>query len=441
MHLPAGAGIAAALCWGLALSSHAAIGASCAAGFLAGPAALQSDWSQDRPGLCRQILPAELPAVSASSVSKSKVVSRAEGALPRVPPGFAVNLVHQGASQLRLLRTAPNGDVFVAASTAGAIQVLRPSGPCTIAARGTFTGGLNLPFGIAFYPPGPSPTYVYVAETNRVVRYPYANGLMAATTPPEVVVPSIPGGAGELPGKGHWTRDVVFAPDGRTMYVSVGSYSNDMEQGEDENGRAAVLAFNPDGSNRRVLAWGLRNPVSLAFSPIDGALWTTVNERDRLGDNLVPDFVTAITPGGFYGWPWYYIGYHPDPVHAASIPAGLPPVTTPNVLLQAHSASLGAAFYTGAYFPAEYHNNLFVAVHGSWNRANPIGSKVIRLSFDARGQMQPFFEDFMTGFVVANHDVWGRPVGIAVGADGTLYVSEDANNTIWCVSYHGAAAP
>ena len=170
---------------------------------------------------------------------------------------------------------------------------------------------------------------------------------------------------------------------------------------------------------------------------VSGQLWTTNNERDELGDNLVPDFVTALAPGQFYGWPWFYIGGNVDPRHAAALPALHPPVTIPSVLLQAHTAALGSAFYTGTQFPAEYWGSMFVAVHGSWNRANPTGSKVIRVSFDAAGSAARNYEDFMTGFTVSNHDVWGRPVGIAVGKDGSLFVSEDANNYIYCVTYTG----
>ncbi len=300
-----------------------------------------------------------------------------------------------------------------------------------------FASGLDLPFGIAFYPPGPSPTHIYVAESSRVVRYRYAAGDLGARGTAEVIVPHLPQGAGDLPGHGHWTRDIAFSADGKKMYVSVGSYSNVQEDGEDETDRAAILEFSPNGSNRQVFASGLRNPVSLAISPVTGALWATVNERDRIGDDLVPDYVTAVFRNQFFGWPWYYLGDRRDSRPTSKPPAGLPPVTVPKVLLQAHSASLGAAFYTKSQFPAEYSGNLFVAIHGSWNRANPIGSKVIRITFDKQGRALPRYEDFMTGFVVSKHEVWGRPVGVTVGTDGALYVSEDARKTIYCVNYKG----
>jgi glucose/arabinose dehydrogenase len=426
----------------LVMGSTAGQAAPCSAGLLSGAAALDSDWRDDRPGLCRQILPADLGPPSKSNISPAKVVPRPHSVrkqLPTVPPGFSVRAFRVGVAQPRLIRAAPNGDIFVADSRMGRIRILRPAGSCTLGGIFEFATDLDLPFGIAFYPPGPSPQYVYVAENSRVVRYPYVNGMVAATGAPEVVVPDLPQGAGSLRGKGHWTRDLVFSPDGTTMYVSVGSYSNAQTGGEDETDRAAVLAFDPDGANRRVFATGLRNPVSMSFSPHNGWLWVTNNERDKLGDHLVPDFVTPIGPGQFYGWPWFYIGENLDPRHAASYPVDHPPVSVPSVLLQAHSSSLGSAFYTGTQFPAEYQGSLFVATHGSWNTARPTGSKVIRILFDAAGNALPYYEDFMTGFVVANHDVWGRPVGIAVGVDGSLYVSEDANRTIWCVSYTGTA--
>jgi glucose/arabinose dehydrogenase len=407
--------------------------AACEAGFLTGPDAANSDWSTDQPGLCRQILVADLPPPSPSLTSHSRVVPRPEGAWPQVPPGFGVVQFYQHDDKPRLLRAAPNGDIFVAENYGGRVRILRPSGVCRYGGTSVFAEGLNLPFGIAFYPPGPAPQYVYVAETDKVVRFPYQNGALVAAAAPEFVA-ALPQGAGQLPGQGHWTRDVAFSADGGTMFVSVGSYSNVQEGGEDESNRAAILAFGPDGSSRGVYASGLRNPVSLAVSPVNGALWTSVNERDGLGDNLVPAFVTSVAPGQFFGWPWFYLGAHVDPRHPAADPAGHPPVALPEVLLQAHSASLGSAFYVGQQFPPEYHGSLFLAEHGSWNRSNPTGSKVIRVVFDAAGAPQPYYEDFVTGFVVANHDVWGRPAGIAVDPAGSLFVSEDANNVTWCVA-------
>ena len=420
---------------GLTLTgASAAEAAPCAAGLLTGPAALSSDWSTDRPGLCRQILPADLPPPLPGASNHSDIVPRPEGAWPQVPAGFTAVLFHHHDTPPRLLRTAPNGDIFVAESLAGVIRVMRPSAVCRLGETHVFASGLNRPFGIAFYPPGPAPQFVYVAENDRVVRFPYRDGLMTAEAPPQPVV-DLPRGAGQLPGKGHWTRDVMFAADGSTMFVAVGSYSNIQDHGEDESFRANVLAFAPDGSNAQIYASGLRNPVSLAISPYNGTLWTTVNERDDLGDQLVPDFVTGLAPGQFYGWPWFYLGTNPDPRHPGMNAALLPPISLPSVLLQAHSASLGSVFYQDEQFGPDYLGSLFVAAHGSWNRASPTGSKVIRLLFDPAGNAMPYYEDFMTGFVVGKpHKVYGRPVGVTVGRGGSLYVSEDANNTTWCVA-------
>jgi glucose/arabinose dehydrogenase len=412
--------------------------AACAAGRLTGGAAVHSDWADDRPGLCREIRPGDIPGVGPSHSNKANVIRRPRGAWPKVPAGFTVKLFHQGSTPPRVLRTAPNGDIFVAESYAGKIRILRPRDRCLLDDTSTFASGLNRPFGIAFYPPGPNPRYVYVAENDRVVRYPYNNGDRRASKSPQVIA-RLPQGAGRLPGRGHWTRDLTFSKDGRTLYVSVGSYSNAQTGGEDETRRASILAYNPDGSNLRIFASGLRNPVSLAISPINGQLWTTVNERDGLGDNVVPDFVTSVSSGQFYGWPWFYIGSRIDPRHRSSYPKAHAAISIPKVLLQAHSASLGSAFYTGTQFPTEYRRSLFVAAHGSWNRKSPTGAKVIRLIFDGKGNAAPYYEDFMTGFVTANHDVWGRPVGIAVGRNGALYVSEDANHAIWCVSTNAAS--
>lgn len=419
----------------LALSGLTAQARPCAAGKLTGSAAVRSDWADDKPGLCREIRTGDLPGGGKSHADYAKVIKRPRGAWPKVPAGFEVKIFHDGGARPRILQTAPNGDIFVAESYTGRIRVLRPSGNCSLGQESVFASGLNKPFGIAFYPNGANPSYVYVANNDRVVRFPYHRGDLKAKGSPQLVT-RLPQGAGHLPGKGHWTRDIAFSRDNQTMYVSVGSFSNVAANGENETDRARILAYNPNGSNKRTVASGIRNPVSLAVSPVNGALWTSVNERDGLGDNLVPDYVTSVSRGQFYGWPWFYLGAHLDPRHSKNYPSSHAPISVPKVLLQAHSASLGSAFYTGNQFPAEYKGSLFVAEHGSWNRSSPTGSKVIRLIFDGKGNAAPYYEDFMTGFVTANHDVWGRPVGIAVGTGGSLYVSEDANNTIWCVSKH-----
>jgi hypothetical protein len=316
----------------------------------------------------------------------------------------------------------------------------------------TFASGLRLPFGIAFWPLGPNPQFVYIANTDSVVRFPYKSGDLKASGPAQVIVDSIPGG-GNLRGGGHWTRDVVFSPDGAHMFVSVGSSTNDAEgllQSlrtaldyaqmhslssliDSEARRAAVLEFDPDGGNFRIFAAGIRNCVGMAINPTSRQLWCSANERDGLGDNLPPDYITGVREGGFYGWPWYYIGSHEDPRHAGQRPDLKGKVIVPDVLIQAHSASLGMAFYGGQQFPAEYRGEAFAAEHGSWNRSNHTGYKVIRVRM-LDGHATGEYDDFLTGFIT-DAGVWGRPVGVAVAHDGALLVTEDAHGTVWRVSY------
>lgn len=406
-----------------------------------------TDWHADRPGLRRHIRPEDLPAANlAGSTSNGvRVVRRSGDEKPIVARGFAVTLFAEGLDGPRLIRVAPNGDVFVAESDAGRIRVLRPSEDGR--ARGdTFASGLAGPFGIAFYPPGPNPEWVYVANTNSVVRFAYRNGDVNARSHAEVVVPRLPTG-------GHRTRDVVFSPDGARMFVSVGSASNVAEGIGKLDGaaladwnsqhalgaawgfeteRADVLVFDPDGRNGRVFATGIRNCVGLAIGP-NGDLWCSTNERDGIGDNVPPDYITRVREGAFYGWPWYFIGSHEDPRRHGERPDLADRVTVPDVLLQAHSASLGLTFYDATQFPAEYRGNIFAAEHGSWNRSRRTGYKVIRVIMN-NGVPTGEYEDFVTGFVLNDSSVWGRPVGVAVAADGSLLVSEDASGTIWRIS-------
>lgn len=391
------------------------------------------DWRDDAPGVARKILPDALPAPyeTRSSSRSPSVIAQPAGAAPRVPPGFEATLFASGLDMPRTLRVAPNGDLFLAESGAGRILVFRGR------ERLVFATGLSLPYGIAFWPPGPYPSFVYVAETGRVVRFPYGGGKA------EVVVPRLPEG-------GHWTRDLVFSPDGRAMFVSVGSSSNvatdltgppppAMALGAawgNETNRASVLRFSPDGKDPRVFATGLRNCSGMAIQPATGAPWCVVNERDGLGDDLPPDYATRVTEGSFHGWPWFYIGGHPDPRLAGARADIAGKAMPPDVLIQPHSAPLGIAFYDGAQFPAEYRGDAFVTLHGSWNRAKRTGYKVIRLRFD-HGQPTGVYEDFVTGLVASDQAVWARPVGVAVAADGALLVSEDGNGTIWRIAYKG----
>ncbi len=433
----------------LAAASAPSIGAE--DGKVLSGAAAYGDWRADAPGLRRKLTPADLPAVLATppAGNPSEVAARPPGALPKVPAGFSVSLFAHGLTEPRILHAAPNGDVFVAESAAGRIRALRaPDGAATAATAEVFAAGLDRPFGIAFYPPGPNPTAVYVATRTQILRFPYRSGDLAASGPAEVVVPALPGGGG------HWTRDVVFSADGKTMYVSVGSGSNDAEDmprlsdaaraafaathapgaawGPEER-RADVLAFDPDGGRSRVFATGLRNCVGLALQPPAGPLWCAVNERDMLGDDLPPDYATSVAEGGFYGWPWFYIGANEDPNHRGARPDLAAQVATPDVLIQPHSAPLGIAFYEGSAFPPDYRGDAFVALHGSWNRAKRTGYKVVRLIFH-EGRPTGEYEDFLVGFVADAASVWGRPVGVAVAHDGALLVSDDAGGAIWRVA-------
>ena len=425
--------------------------------------AAYGDWHDDVPGRARRLTPADMPPPHATSSASrgSRITPRPPGVLPQVPPGFSASLFASGFDTPRTLRTAPNGDVFLAESGAGRIRVLRPAGAGHAAQAMTFADQLREPFGIAFWPPGPHPRFVYIADTDRVLRYQYAAGDLHATAPAQTIIRDLPEG-------GHWTRDLAFSPDGRTLYVSVGSASNDAAdlpalsatgvaamQARDglgaawgeESGRAAVLAFDPDGTPRGHLANGLRNCVALAVqpasvvSPAAGRLWCATNERDGLGDDLPPDYVTAVQAGGFYGWPWYYIGDHQDPRHAGQRPDLSGHVDLPDVLIQPHSAPLGLVFYpaTGS-FPAEYRGDAFVALHGSWNRAMRTGYKIVRVRLHD-GQATGEYDDFLTGLVNADGSVWARPVGLTVAADGALLMSEDAGGTIWRIAPASMAKP
>ena len=417
-------------------------------------AAAYGDWRTDAPGVRRKLTEAEMPApgASRSAVNPSWLVARHEGALPKAPPGFAVSLFASGFSEPRVVRVAPDGDVFVAESAAGRVTVLSAAdGAAKSASAATFATGLHRPFGIAFYPPGPAPSYVYVAETDRVERFPYRSGETKATGPVEVVVASLPSG------RGHWTRDPAFSADGKTLFVSVGSASNIADDMPDapaegvaafaakhapgaawgvEENRADVLAFDPDGGGLKVVATGLRNCAGLTVQPQSGALWCAVNERDGLGDDLPPDYATSVKPGAFYGWPWFYIGGHEDPRLAGRRADLAASVAVPDVLIQPHSAPLGITFYEGAQFPAGYRGDAFVALHGSWNRAKRTGYKVVRLPF-TDGAPTGEYEDFLTGFVADDASVWGRPVDVAVAHDGALLVTDDAGGAIWRVAFQG----
>ena len=409
----------------------------------AGPSPF-TDYTGERTGKRVRITPADLPPPGAtrSADNPPRLVKRPKGALPQAPAGFKVDLYADGLSEPRLIRVAPNGDAFVVESDDGVVRIVRGLLASGRAAwTGVFAKGFNKPFGIAFYPPGNDPRWLYVANTDSVVRLPYRSGDSAARGPAETVVAELPGG-GRLRGGGHWTRDIAFSGDGKRMFVSVGSRSNvdDPDKTPAEKDRATVLEFAPDGSGRKTFATGIRNAVGIAVHPRSGELWASVNERDELGDNLVPDYITHVEEGGFYGWPWYYIGGNQDPRHKGKRPDLKDAVIVPDVLLQPHSASLQMLFYDGKQFPAEYAGDIFAAQHGSWNKAARTGYNVIRVPM--RGtRAAGDYEIFLSGFVTAGGEVWGRPVGVAVARDGALLVTDDGSNSIWRVSTAAPGAP
>jgi glucose/arabinose dehydrogenase len=430
-----------------------------------------TDFRYETPGKLRKITVADLPQPYATSSAGNgpRIVARPVSAWPKAPAGFKVEQFASGVPGPRLLRTAPNGDVFAALTSAGKIALFRGIGADGKPEKTSiFASGLNKPFGIAFYPPGrspsamgrspsaptamdgregpaeamdgrerppgPDPKWIYVGNTDAVVRFAYTNGDLEARGTPEHIA--------DLPSGGHSTRDIQFSPDGKIMYVSVGSASNidDPDTTVTEKRRADILAFDPEGGGQRVFASGIRNPVGLAIQPQTGTLWCSVNERDGLGDNLVPDYITHVEDGGFYGWPWWYIGAHQDPRHAGKRRDLMGKVIVPDVLLQPHSASLQLTFYDGAQFPADYRGDIFAAEHGSWNRSTRAGYEVIRVPLHQSGHASGEYEDFLIGFVLDSGEVWGRPVGVTVASDGSLLVSDDASNSIWRVSYAGATS-
>jgi glucose/arabinose dehydrogenase len=410
------------------------------------------NWQDDKPGVKRLIRPQDLPGPKLTQEwvgNFPEETARPEGAKPQVPEGFTVDLVATGIENPRAIRVAPNGDLFVADSKANQVRVYRlEEGRAEPKSQEVFATGLFQPYGIAFYPPGPNPEWVYIANSHSVVRFPYRNGDMKATGKPEEIV-------GYIPAAHHWTRDIVFSPDGSKLYIAVGSGSNvglDMfrepHEGleawnrthpvgaawDTEERRANVLVVDPDGKNEKIFATGLRNCSGIAIHPTSGAPWCVVNERDELGDDVPFEYATEVKEGKFYGWPWYYIGNNEDPRRKGERPDLASQVTVPDVLFQAHSAPLGIAFYEGDAFPEDYRGDAFVTFHGSWNRGSRTGYKVVRVHFEG-GKPTADYEDFMTGFVVSDKEVWGRPVGVAVGKDGSLFVTDDGSGSIWRVTH------
>jgi len=402
----------------------------------ASPNAPFTDFRYEVPGTTRKISVSDLPAPFAtrSSDNGAELVARPANAWPVAPAGFKVELYAAGLDNPRLLRTAPNGDIFLAETEPGRIRVFRGmTSDGKPEQMQVFASGLREPYGIAFYPPGPNPEWIYVGSINEVIRFPYHNGDLKASGAAQHIA--------DLPdGGGHTTRALDFSPDGKRMFVAVGSGSNvdDPDTHPGEKNRADILACDPANCTLSVYAYGIRNAGGgIAVNPQTGELWCSVNERDALGDNLVPDYITHVQEGGFYGWPWWYIGAHQDPRHKGKHPELKDKVIVPDVLLQPHNASLEFTFYAGQQFPAEYSGELFAAEHGSWNKAVRVGYEVIRVPLHQTGHATGEYQDFLTGFVLPNGQVWGRPVGITVAPDGSLLVSDDGSGSIWRVSYTG----
>jgi glucose/arabinose dehydrogenase len=454
-----------------------------------------TNWDQQSPGIRHKITLADLPAPNhAQSVKNGpELIPRPAKAWPQAPTGFKVTLYAGGDStplqradatehmklsggtftEPRLIRTAPNGDLFLADSGAGTIFVLRGTARDGKAAHiEKFATGLDHPFGIAFYPTD-NPQYVYIGNATTIQRFPYKSGDLHASGPAETIVPDIPGYA-QLTGGGHWTRDVVFTNPDRAgkqlMLVSVGSGSNvdDADTHPKEFHRADVLEYTPEGKFLEVYASGIRNCVGEAINPQTGSLWCSVNERDELGNHLVPDYVSSVPEHSFFGWPWYYMGGHSDPRLKDPCANGTGPnpqlaaplsaaeakdcqrvslaatVKTPDVLVQPHMASLEMLFWPSTPksekspgFPSEYWGDAFAAEHGSWNRDPRAGYEVIRMPM-VNGRATGEYDDFLTGFVTDDGEVWGRPVGIAVGSDGSLFVTDDGSRSVWRVAYTGS---
>jgi glucose/arabinose dehydrogenase len=385
-----------------------------------------------KPGTFHKITATDLPKPfeTKSATNFPMVVPRPANAWPQAPAGFKVDLYAENVGTARQIRTAPNGDAFMADAN-GRIVVFRGITKDGKAEQtSVFASGLGKIFGINFYPVGANPQWIYVSDQKSVLRFPYKSDDLKASGAAQTLISDLPSGGY------HDTRDIVFSKDGKSMYVAVGSGSNidDPDSHPGEKNRADILEYTPDGKFVKVYASGIRNPVGLGVNPDTGEVWCSVNERDELGDNLVPDYVTSVKEGGFYGWPFYYIGGNADPRLNGAHPELKSKVLVPDVLIQAHSASLGLAFYTGTQFPAEYRGDLFAAEHGSWNRATSSGGEVIRVPLE-KGKASGVYEDFLTGFVTADGKVWGRPVGVAVAKDGSVLVTDEGSKAIWRVSY------
>jgi len=375
----------------------------------------------------------DLPApFSTESARKGpKVVPRPPKATLHVPPGFDVNVFAHQVENPRWMTLAPNGDVILVESRKDRVKILRDE-DADGTAEGIFVfaegnrAGLDQPMGVQI-----KDGFLYIANTSGVVRFSYRAGQTTADAPGEPFITGItPGGYNQ-----HWTRNILFSPDEGLLYLSVGSASN---VNAEDLPRASIQVYRADGSNPETFGYGLRNPVGMALNPVTGKLWTTVNERDGLGDNLVPDYLTSVQEGGFYGWPYAYLSpMNEDPRRKGERNDLVKKTITPDVLFESHSAALGLVFYTGSQFPEEYRNDAFVAFRGSWNRSQGTGYKVVRIPFNPDGTPKGGYEDFLWGWLIdpQGPTTWGRPVGLLVASDGSLLVTDEMGEIVWRVSY------
>lgn len=364
------------------------------------------------------------PYATPSASNGPRVIAQPAGARLNVPAGFQTEVYAEGFEKPRFMVLAPGGEILLSDSADapnGAVYVLRGSGAQKTQKK--LIGGLNRPYGLAFWK-----GYLYVAEPEAVKRYKYSAG--AVTGDGEQVI--------SLAGQGshHWTRSLLFDRTGSKLYVGVGSGSND-SPGEDPR-RAAIGQYNPDGSGPIIYASGTRNPIGMRWYPGTDALWAAVQERDTLGDDLVPDYFTRIRQGGFYGWPFAYIGPNADPINKGARPDLIAKTLVPDVLLGAHVAVLDFIFYTGQQFPAEYRGGAFLAFHGSWNRSMRVGQSIAFLPFKD-GNPSGALKEVLSGWMIApdKREVWGRPVGLLQLPDGSLLISDDGGRKLWRLSYKG----
>jgi len=395
--------------------------------FVAAPCMAAGAIPGQKPGQHFLVTPADMPAPYATPAAGNgpRVIPRPAGATPEAPAGFTVSIFADGLDDPRWMAVAPNGDLMLAEPSVGKVTLLRDSnGDGKAEQRFSFAQGFKRPHGLAFHDGA-----FYIADTEAVWRVPYKDGATQAGMRERVTHESFGGDSD------HWTRDIAFGPDG-TLYLAIGS-GNNVETGEPRT-RATVQIVSKDGS-LTTFASGIRNPVGIAFYPGTDRLFVSVNERDGYGDRLVPDYLTEVNKGDFFGWPYAYIGHHPDPTYGKERPDLVAKTRTPDLLFESHSAPLGLVYYEGSQFPAQFKGDAFVSLHGSWNRGTPTGYKVVVVPFQ-NGKPKGGYDNFVTGFWQSGTgpaEVWGRPAGLAVAKDGSLLIADDAGKTVWRVAYTG----